>query len=151
MSAPETDAATLVECPHCNQKVAARNLERHVKKAHNPDTELKRLISENLVRVQAAREKFLTTIVKCTICRKLIQLKDIKSHYGSSHAKPAPTEMLSFLRETPPKNQFASERERERFWKEKSGYQSEDTSDDVFEKKKVILGGAYGLGKNRKH
>ncbi|THT97712.1 hypothetical protein E9531_15555 [Lampropedia puyangensis] len=51
---------------------------------------------------------------------------------------------------TQTQNKFSSARQRENFWREQQGIER-SRSEDLFDRTKVLSGGAYGLGKNNKH
>lgn len=140
----------MVACPKCGQTVARRNIERHLARAHSAEKERQSAAGDNLKIVNQARRVYLGTVVKCASCKHGIKLSEIKSHYATAHKSPAPLEMLALVGLSEPQNMFKSDREREAYWRAKSGFDG-GSSDDVFDRGRVVSGGAYGLGKNRKH
>ncbi|WP_159099486.1 hypothetical protein [Parazoarcus communis] len=151
MNSPEkTPKPDMTPCPKCGELVAKHNLARHFARAHSPEKELRSTANENFKVVNDARRIFMSTLVKCTKCKRNIKLVEIKSHFATAHQSPVPPDMLALVGLSEPTNLFKSDREREAYWREKSGFES-CRGEDLFDRSCVITGGAYGLGKNRKH
>lgn len=100
--------------------------------------------------VETAWEIYGATLVHCSSCQKKIHLKDIKRHFAAVHFAPASREMLALIGLSEPTNFFKSAREREAYWRDFAGANNEK-SEDLFDKTRVLSGGAFGLGKNRKN
>ena len=145
-----SDLPTLERCTHCRAMVAPANLARHLRRQH-PTTEQ---IAENVERInlEAKREaeKFFGQRTQCTECNLKIRFDEIKSHFGNVHSKPAPARLLAFLGESAPANRFRSGRERETFWRDVDGIPRPEESEDLFDRTKVLSGGAFGLGRRGK-
>jgi hypothetical protein len=103
------------------------------------------------MRLIKARTQYLARELKCPVCARSIQIGQIKSHFGNAHARQAPDELLQLLGESVGANRFSSARAREAYWRQQSGLIYEEVSQDLFDRTNVLSGGAYGLGKNRKH
>lgn len=150
--------SSLVPCPHCRELVAEHNMKRHINRVHSPDRCTRDTVLEEqkrradvVERQRAEREKHLSSEISCPRCHTKIKLKEIKSHFGAIHSAPAPAELLALVGEHAPQNHFRSSREREQYWRERDGRPSASASEDLFDRTNVLLGGAYGLGKSRKH
>ena len=151
MNSPEkTISPEMISCPKCGDAIAKHNLKRHLARVHSPKKDFQSITSYNVKVVNEALRIFLATEVKCPKCKQNVKLNGIKSHFTKAHQSPVPPEMLDLLRLSEPANRFKSEREKEAYWRAKSGFVSE-RSDDVFDRGRVVSGGAYGLGKSRKH
>lgn len=149
-SEPQSSQPKLVQCPKCQSMVNERRLEYHLQKVHSSGKFIAHLAEKNRKAVEAAREVYVTTWIQCLSCQEKIQLKDIKRHFAVVHFAPASKEMLALIGLSEPINLFKSTREREAYWREFSGIQRVE-SEDLFEKTRVLNGGLFGLGKNRKH
>ena len=145
-------------CPQCGARVS--KLEKHLKKAHDPiklaerrKTELAqratKISAKNFERIEKAREQFLITTVQCTICSAQINLKLLVDHCYREHHSPLPPEMRALYGLTESKNMFKSSKEREDYWRKATGIG--EKGDDIFDRGMTVQGGAYGLGKSRKH
>ena len=148
-SPPETPSLEMVICPKCNSVVSKKNLDKHLKRVHSTENELRAISNQNFEIVRIAYNTYLSTVIKCCRCKQKIRLVEVKSHFAIVHNEPAPREMLAILGVSEPNNMFKSERERERFWREKSGFEP-NSSDELFDRTKVLSGGTFGLGKSRK-
>ncbi|MCT9812448.1 hypothetical protein N0K08_17530 [Acidovorax sp. Be4] len=148
----------LQSCPECGVQV--RNLAKHQKKAHDPvkiserkraeALEIVKVVAErNRLSVERARKLFLATKVQCSTCRQSVELHLIPDHFFKVHNSPIPADMRAIYGLAEPKNLFKSEREREEYWRSASGMPPK--GEDIFDRNLVTNGGAYGLGKNRKH
>ena len=140
-----------VKCPKCGDNVAEKNLRRHEKKAHSIGAELQREVRILEERERKRMAELLKTKVKCSMCSALVTLGGMKSHFGSKHVVQMPDEYYRMLGESPPASMFKSNRAREAYWRSRDLDPSSEESTDLFERTKVLQGGAYGLGKNRKH
>ena len=58
--------------------------------------------------------------------------------------------MLALIGLSEPKNMFKSAKEREAYWRELAGIETSN-SEDLFDRTKVLNGGAFGLGRSRKN
>lgn len=130
--------------------VNEHRLKNHLRRVHSPALEILSIGQQNLKTVEEARERYLATRVKCSSCSREVEIKNIKSHFGSFHGSPASHDMLALIGLSQPVNMFKTNKEREHYWREKMGVISE-ASEDLFDRAKVLNGGAYGLGKSRKH
>ena len=142
--------SVLVVCPKCSVSVAEHNLKRHIKKIHNEVREVITIGQQNLRVVQAAQEAYLSTKVYCSTCRAQIKLKEIKRHFAAIHGCPVTKDMLALIGLSEPKNMFKSAKEREAYWRELAGIETSN-SEDLFDRTKVLNGGAFGLGRSRKN
>lgn len=150
MSSSRSEPSRLVKCEKCGVPVAEHRLKKHMKLAHNPEKEAALSSALAQRRVAEARTKLLARVIKCPACGAGMKLSKVKYHFGNTHASPAPLELLKLIGE-PVENLFKSGREREAYWREESGISYEEESHDLFDRTKVLSGGAYGLGKSRKH
>lgn len=145
----------LVRCQRCGVDVAERNLSRHMHKIHSPAAEAKRAVAQSAVRLEAKENKerrdLLHSLLICPACKQKVRLGDIKSHFGNVHSSPAPAMLLAQLGEKPPSNKFKSARDREEYWRRYEQGGEPERSEDLFDKTKVLQGGLFGLGKNRRH
>lgn len=131
----------LVKCPKCNDYLRKSRLNRHLKKVHNPQAEL--------LRQEAERERIAENrLVVCPFCNCQIRNKKLFNHCKVSHRR-LPTQVKQAMNIA--KNKFNSAREREAFWKNTLGPDTEENQQDKFEKKLILSGGVYGLGKSRNH
>ena len=151
MQRSKAEPSKLVQCERCGVQVAEHRLKKHMKLAHNPEKEAALANALALKRIASGRAKLLARVIKCPACRAEIKLSKVKSHFGNAHAAPAPLELLKLIDEPAGINLFKSAREREAYWRERSGVSYEEESHDLFDRTKVLSGGAYGLGKSRKH
>lgn len=140
----------LVKCPNCTALVSLRKLTSHQKRVHDPKKVRRAVALENLAAVEAARDTYLATLVKCTNCHTKIQLKHIKQHFAELHASPATAEMLALVGLSEAVNMFKTSREREAYWRAAAGVELAK-GEDLFDRTRVLSGGAFGLGKNGKH
>jgi ssDNA-binding Zn-finger/Zn-ribbon topoisomerase 1 len=135
----------LVECPKCQVKVSIRNLKRHLKRNHNPEIEKARAEERaSKLKIKINEER----MVSCPICKCSVQSKNLTKHGRVKHGL-YPSQMASECKTL--SNKFKSNRERELFWNKMCGPETEEPSNDIFSKNVVLNGGAYGLGKSRKH
>lgn len=145
----------MVRCQRCGVDVAEHNLSRHVHKIHSPTAEAKRAVAQLAVRLEAKENKerrdLLRSPLTCPACKQKVRLGDIKSHFGNVHSSPAPAMFLAQLGEKPPSNRFRSARDREQYWRRHEQGEEPERSEDLFDKTKVLQGGLFGLGKNRRH
>jgi hypothetical protein len=158
MTAPPTSKPALIPCPECNKLVAEHNMKRHKNRVHSPERiERDRIATQTrsltaiLERYRMEDERRLRTETICPTCNLKIQIGQIKSHFGNVHSAPAPENLLALLGETPPRDRFRSDREREQYWRAFEGVSDAQPSEDLFDRTKVVQGGAYGLGKSRKN
>ena len=146
-------------CPSCG--ITVKNLSKHQAKAHDPvrlaaikkaieDRQSKEIAESNRALLEKARNVFLSTLIKCGVCRAKVELRLLTDHYSKVHASPLPVEMRALYGLGEAKNLFKSARERETYWREQMGIPMEAGS-DIYDRKLTVQGGAYGLGKNRKH
>ncbi len=80
-------------------------------------------------------------IVTCPVCKGRVGTKNIVGHYNKQHAGGMSKEDQSLLR-------------REVYNNKRRALPDKDfdkLSKDVFDRGKVVQGGAFGLGKKRKH
>lgn len=116
---------------------------------------MKRAVAQMAAQLEAKerkeRKELLRSLVTCSTCKQKVRLGDIKSHFGNAHASPAPAMFLALLGEKPPSNRFNSAYDREQYWRRYERGEEPDNSEDLFDKTKVLQGGLYGLGKNRRH
>lgn len=144
----------MVVCEKCGCEVAEHNLKHHTRRAHSEKAEVLRRAAELEVIANRARKSLLREIITCTICGKKIRLGEIKSHFGEKHHLPTPTHYLLMLGEKPPSNRFKSDRAREHYWRSVelgTNNTTAPSSEDLFDRTKVLQGGAFGLGKNRRN
>ena len=142
---------TPVQCERCGVLVAQHRLKKHLKRVHSPERQAAQEAADTKLRLVKARTQYLARKLKCPVCAHSIQIGQIKSHFGNAHARQAPNELLQLLGESVGVNRFSSVREREAYWRQQSGVIHEGASQDLFDRTNVLSGGAYGLGKNRKH
>lgn len=140
----------MVECPKCNVPIAEHNLKRHLKNTHSEEREINTIGQKNLQALHAAQEAYLNTKVYCSTCRTQIKLKEIKRHFAATHGSAVTKDMLALVGLSEPKNMFKSTREREAYWKVQAGIPTTN-SEDLFDRTKVLNGGAFGLGRSRKN
>lgn len=154
----EQKLKALQSCPQCGAQV--KNLAKHLKNAHDPAViaarrnaaalEIVKAVAEkNRLAVERARKLFLATKVQCSTCRQSVELSQIPDHFFKIHRSPLPPDMRAIYGLAEPRNLFKSQREREEYWRAASGMPPK--GDDIFDRNIVLNGGAYGLGKNRKH
>jgi putative heme iron utilization protein len=150
MESSVAEAARLVTCEKCGAQVAKHRIEKHIRRVHSPEREaaLAAALAEN--QAANARAQFLKQSIRCPVCQAVIKLSGVKSHFGNVHAKPAPAELLRIVDESGGANRFKSDREREAYWRRQSGISYEE-GNDLFDRTKVLSGGAFGLGKNRRN
>jgi hypothetical protein len=139
----------LVICPECNASV--RDLLRHRARAHTPEKDAARAEMRAKAINEQAKRKLLKQPIKCLDCGKRLLLGTIKGHYGNVHARPAPESILQMLGESSLKNRFTSDRAREAYWRALNGSPTATETEDLFDRTRVLSGGAYGLGKNRRN
>jgi len=136
------------------------HLEKHLKKAHDPTKLAERkkkdiaqrsiqIAKKNFEIVEKARQQFLLTKVQCTLCSAQINLNLLVDHCYRNHNSQLPPDMRALYGLVENKNMFKSSKEREEYWREKSGVL--EKGDDIFDRGLTLQAGAYGLGKNRKH
>jgi hypothetical protein len=146
-------------CPSCG--VTVKSLSKHQAKAHDPvrlaaikktidDRQSKEIAESNRVLLEKARTVFVSTLIKCGVCREKVELRLLPDHYSKAHNAPLPLEMRALYGLGEAKNLFKSAREREAYWRQHMGAPIEAGS-DIYDRKLTVQGGAYGLGKNRKH
>ncbi|RBO83966.1 hypothetical protein [Marinomonas aquiplantarum] len=135
----------LVECPKCKVLIRSHRLKKHLKKVHSPQAEVLRLTAE---REKMAKKEIDNSLVICHVCNCQIKSKNLIDHCAKTHGL-YPSQVTQATNTG--KNRFNSSREREAFWREKLGPDAKEDQQDIFEKKLVLNGGTYGLGKNRKH
>lgn len=141
-----------VKCPNCGELVSEHRIKRHISKVHSPLRELQARVEQLKHAEESKRRELLSQSILCPDCHLKIKLGNVKSHFGTVHAKPAPAHFLSQLEEAPQVNRFRNDREREAYWRKQLGPTNDgDPSNDVFDSGHVVSGGAYGLGKNRRH
>ncbi len=150
MKPTKPDSVRLVKCEKCGVLVADHRLSKHIRKVHSRGAEALRASDLAAQKQAAIQQKSLLQVIACPLCKKQIKLSEAKSHFGNAHSKPAPAELLNLMGDSAPKNLFKSAREREAYWRELDGV-SYAESRDLFDRTKVLSGGAYGLGKSRKH
>ncbi len=149
---------TLQPCPKCGTLVF--HLEKHLKKAHDPikTAERKRkerlelsitLAQKNFKIMEKARQEFLLTKIQCTLCSAQINISLIADHCYRHHNSSLPADMRALYGLAETKNIFKSSKEREDYWRKAMG--GPEKGDDIFDRGMTVQGGAYGLGKNRKH
>ncbi|MDH0202252.1 hypothetical protein N5J23_17810 [Comamonas aquatica] len=154
-----TEASIVTKvCPQCGVKVV--HLEKHLKKAHDPVKITERQKKENARKnvsisqknfqiLEKARQTFLSTLVRCTSCQEQVMLKLISEHYCSKHRTSLPAEMRALYGLAEQKNMFKTTKEREEYWRSVSGISPR--GDDIYDRGMTVQGGAFGLGKSRKH
>lgn len=151
----------LVQCAQCKAMVRKGRMPKHMAKLHSLEALLAR--SKRAVHEQQ--------LVECPHCKKKIQRKSLPEHIRTAHAAEhivknavvkvtRSTNTQSSMRqqksrrpkiEEAPENRFTTEREKNAFWREIEAPELEDDAVDVFDKRRVVHGGGYGLGKNRRH
>ncbi|NLU98892.1 hypothetical protein B6N13_12455 [Marinomonas sp. UCMA 3892] len=135
----------LVECPKCKDLIRPFRLKMHLKKVHTPEAEAKRI--KAAAELRKAEIEF-NAIVSCSICKCSVKRKNLTRHLKNVHG--CDMSIVVSVKE-PAKNKFNSVRERKAFWKKMLGPDTDDEPQGLFEKKLVLNGGAYGLGRSRKH
>lgn len=93
----------------------------------------------------------LQQVIQCPSCSAKFQLRGVKAHFGNAHSRPAPVPLLNLLGEDMPRNKFSTARQREEFWGMRERRSASPESEDIFDRTNVFQGGAFGLGKSRKH
>lgn len=156
-----TRKSELVRCAQCEAMVRKDRLGKHMAKQHSLEASLAKSR-------QAERDE---QPVECPHCKNMIKLKRLPGHIRKVHGieqtvkQPGIQKVVStntrtsWRRRKPMKpktepaleGRFKSEREKNAFWRDLEAPEVEDDSVDVFDKRRVVLGGAYGLGKNRRH
>lgn len=158
MTTPEHPTPATKKCPECGILVV--HLAKHLKKAHDTIKNAERLKQQQALRskniaeknveiIEKARLVFLSTKIKCTVCQEQIPLKLISEHFFSKHKAPLTIEMRALYGLAEHKNMFKTSKEREEYWKVANGI--EPRGDDIYDRGMTRQGGAFGLGKNRKH
>lgn len=86
-----------------------------------------------------------TATVKCPVCEIPLNTKNVKKHFKKMHKELLQTQKQSYA--------VSSAKDKDVNTKKKSVEIRPDHeySEDVFDRAKVYNGGAYGLGKSRKH
>ena len=155
---PEIESRVLQPCPQCGAQVS--NLDKHLKKAHDPiklaDRKKKDLAQRsihiakrNFEIVEKSRQQFLLTKVQCTLCSAQISLNLLVDHCYRQHDSKLPPDMRALYGLAESRNVFKSSKEREDYWRKTAGIA--EKGDDIFDRGLTVQGGAYGLGKSRKH
>jgi|GEM_PF-5394877 len=143
----------LIQCPKCSENVAEHNLKRHLKRVLSPEAERERvkkradLAVAKAAELRAKREAEL--LLPCPICKTSVKKKNLAKHARIKHGL-----MLTSAQakgEPEPNSRFRSAREREAFFRARLGPQLEEESHDAFERGRIVYGGAFELGKSRKH
>ena len=154
-----TDNTPVIKiCPQCGIKVV--HLEKHLKKVHDPvkvterhkkaqAKNIEQLSQKNFQIVEKARQTFLSTLVSCTSCQEQVMLKLISEHYFSKHKTSLPKEMRALYGLAEQKNMFKTSKEREEYWRSINGITPR--GEDIYDRNMTVQGGAFGLGKSRKH
>ena len=146
-------------CPVCGVKV--KSLVKHNNKAHDParlaaaqrasaEVHKRQIAEKNRATIEKARKVFISTLVRCDSCNERVELHLLPDHYYKVHGSSLPKEMLAVYGLAYPKNLFKSSKEREAYWRTSMGLPIEKGS-DIYDRGLTVQGGAYGLGKNRKH
>ncbi len=140
-----------VKCPHCNSDVSEGRLTRHIRKVHSPLAEAKRQLEQEAILARKAKAEQMRQKVSCPTCGVLVALGQVKSHMGTVHSAPVPADLLRKMGEAPPVNRFRSASEREEYWRRLERGEDPKESNDLFDRTRVLQGGLFGLGKNRRH
>lgn len=144
---PKTQPAT--EPGYCHIcAMMVKNLKAHKGRVHTPAKDAERIrpiAAKNQAIVQQARQIYLKTKIVCSGCRKNIALGEIHKHFTESHTG-IPTPDMEQLAASA---QFPANRAPQKL--EKPPKAPRNKGDDIFDRNMVVSGGAYGLGKNRRH
>ena len=123
----------LVSCDICQTQIKRSRLKWHKRLKHSPE----KIEAEGLKELHETR-------INCPFCKRPLIRKNLKKHLSKVHGIEEPQKKPKM------ENRFKTTAERERFFREKLG-PDEKYSEDIFDRGKVKQGGAFGLGKNRKH
>lgn len=133
--------------------VAAHNLKKHLKRAHSPEAERERAKKKAaLAEAKAAEDRVkreAEMVLSCPICKASVKAKNLPKHGRLKHGRLVTSAQAKG--EPEPTSRFLSAREREAFFQARLGPQFDEESEDAFERGRILHGGAFGLGKNRKH
>lgn len=155
-----TNESELVRCAQCETMVRKDRMSKHMAKHHSLEASAKSQ--------QAERDE---QPVECPHCRNMIKRKRMPSHIQKMHGiqqivkqpgiqNVVSTDTRPSLRrrktrkpkaEPASASRFKSESEKNAFWRELEAPAVESNGSDIFDNRRVTLGGAYGLGKNRRH
>lgn len=143
----------LVQCPRCSSKVDARNLQKHLKRVHSPEAERdiarkKAILAAALV-ADGKATRPADKMVKCPVCKGAVNVKNLAKHARTKHGLVISS--ASAKSGVEPANRFRSAREREAFFRTRLGPDIDEESEDAFDRGKILHGGAFELGKGRKH
>lgn len=131
----------MVRCPKCQQLVSENRLDKHLKKAHSPEAENKRL-AEQIFRQREHEHK--NRIVQCHVCKSKIKQRNLSKHLLEQHGvNTIPSLVMGESPQVSPLNRNSSA------WLSRFGTDSSKISDDVFDRGLVVSGGAFGQGKKR--
>lgn len=166
-------------CPKCNAKVREENYERHMEFQHSPEGERRRAEAvekqraidraknqeAKRIRKQNQAEKRRTeeeerkkkrekekeegeVIYKCALCNSAVKKKNFAKHMKNQHGianatRPKPTYPKATM-------SGMSSSDKKKHLKKLFGREKEH-SEDAFDRGVIIHGGAWELGKNRKH
>lgn len=143
----------LILCPKCSAPVSAHNLKKHFRRAHSPEAEREHakkkatLVAAKAAELRAQREAAM--LLACPVCEAGVKAKNLAKHVRIKHGRVLTS--AEAKGESEPSNRFRSAREREAFFKARLGPQSDEESEDAFERGRILHGGAFELGKSRKH
>ncbi|MBB6578446.1 hypothetical protein HNP33_002528 [Comamonas odontotermitis] len=135
-------------CYVCAQVV--KDLKAHKLKAHTPSKESERIgpiEAKNKLILEKARETYLRTQILCSGCKKHIALSDVLKHFKEQHAGIPSPDMQDIFNMADPMQHLKPAKAKVNTPK----LPRQPRGDDVFDRNLVVSGGAYGLGKNRKH
>jgi len=154
-------------CSICGSMLRSENFEHHMQTQHTPEKEKARIEQKDLDRKKRLEGM---QIVQCEICGIKIKKKNLKKHKRNVHEAVIVKCSICGMSMKENKltkhkqnihNEYSSEQlklklkkmpvsERNKFIKKVLGPE-QNNSTDIFSKGRVVSGGGYGLGRNRKH
>ena len=144
--------AQLVRCPKCYVVLSPRNLDKHARKVHSAQAEQLKARPERGRIAAKAEAQHLVSIFSCPDCKKGFMVREMKAHFLNAHRRALPPSLVAAIGESALRNKFGSKSERDAHWKKREGpIRDEPPGEDVFAKSKVVSGGAFGLGRNRRN
>lgn len=132
-------------CSKCNARLKRTNVSSHMERVHSPEAENKRRIAEKLKQAKLLDD---SKIINCPICKVELRKKNLSKHKAKAHGSSKKHQKAKSRRSITSPDMTAKQKERAL-----AAYFGPDRehSRDALGSGRFVSGGAYGLGKNRKH
>lgn len=139
-------------CPKCGCDLRADRFEKHMRKQHSPSAEkVRELARQKRAIAKKLKEMEGKQTVRCDICGTKVKLKHKARHLRKVHGdQNEPCHDPISIRPHGGSLRSLSSRDRIRALNRLFGPDRE-YSEDIFERGRVVQGGGYGLGNNRRH